>query len=497
MTERLNFGLILLVALAAWPQPACAMDDSNKEAIRLLSNQAAADFQQGHYESARDKFLRAYRIAEVPKLAVWAARANEKLGRLVTAYELYRQALSLQPNDLWKADVQQQAQKEAQNELDKLQPRIPKLTIVVEGANASDVSVNLDNVQIPSDLLGVERYADPGQSKIVGKRGDEVVTQTVGLLEGDAKQIVLKFSNVPVSAPGGVATTAANAPLNPQAGGDLPSKTLATNPSSAGSVGSSQDAVSSRPKVERPSIEGSGDRDSHGTRRTYQKLMIGLHFAADIWYERRATGVCNKSSIFSGSFTCYRAGSTTVDSTSGSPDNAPLANDSLGAEQSGVISSGVALTTLRALLSLDYAVLANLTLGTRVGVAFNGGPPMLKYDLNVPHPTTKFMPIHAEGRVAYWFRALSQEGILPYVHASGGLAQVDGKITVNVIAPDNSKKKLDAWKMMGQGFVTLGGGALFPLGEVAALQANINVMYMLPSTGLVLEPSLGLVARLL
>jgi hypothetical protein len=185
------------------------MDDSNKEAIRSLSNQAAADFQQGRYESARDKFSRAFRIAEVPKLAVWAARANEKLGHLVTAYELYLRALSLQPNDLWKADVQQQAQKDAQDELDKLQPRIPKLTIVIEGANSSDVSVNVDNVQIPSDLLGVERYADPGQRKIAGRRSDEVVDETVTLTEGDNRRVVLKFRNTTAPA----LTAPAGAPL--------------------------------------------------------------------------------------------------------------------------------------------------------------------------------------------------------------------------------------------------------------------------------------------
>ena len=169
MTNQLRFGLVLAFAFATWANLAQALDDSDKEAIRSLSNQAADDFEQGRYEAAKDKFSRAYRIAEVPKLAVWAARANEKLGHLVTAYELYLRALSLQPNDLWKADVQQQAKKDAQDELDKLQPRIPKLTIVIEGANSSDISVNVDNVQVPSDLLGVERYADPGQRKITAK----------------------------------------------------------------------------------------------------------------------------------------------------------------------------------------------------------------------------------------------------------------------------------------------------------------------------------------
>jgi hypothetical protein len=191
--NHLRFGLVSALALAAWSHPALAVDDSDKEAIRSLSNQGAADFEQRRYEAARDKFVRAYEIARVPKLAVWAARANEKLGKLVTAYELYRQALGLEPNDLWKGGVQQQAQKDAQAELAQLQPRLPKLTIVIEGAKANEVSVKVDSLQVPSALLGVERFTDPGQRQIVGKRGDEVVNETVTLAEGSSSQIVLRF----------------------------------------------------------------------------------------------------------------------------------------------------------------------------------------------------------------------------------------------------------------------------------------------------------------
>ena len=231
MTTQLRFGLILAVALAAWSNPARALDDSDKEAIRVLSNEAAADFDQRRYDAAREKFLRAYRIAQVPKLAVWAARANEKLGHLVAAYELYLQALSFQPNDLWKADTQQQAQKDAEAELGTLQPRIPKLTIDIEGAKANEVSVRVDEKQIPSDLLGVERLANPGQRQIVGKRGDEVVNQAVNLTEGEKKHVVLRFRNTQAPAlatPGVVAGTALSIPASQASApsnGIAPSKT--------------------------------------------------------------------------------------------------------------------------------------------------------------------------------------------------------------------------------------------------------------------------------
>jgi hypothetical protein len=231
MNNQLRFGFVLTMALAAWSHPVRAVDDSDKEAIRVLSNEAAADFDQRRYDAAREKFLRAYRIAQVPKLAVWAARANEKLGHLVAAYELYRQALSFQPNDLWKADTQQQAQKDAEEELGKLQPRIPKLTIVIEGARADDVTVRVDDKQVPSDLLGVERLADPGQRQIVGQRSDEVQNQAVTLTEGEKRQVVLKFRSTQtpaVATPGVAAGPASSAPsgqASAQSNGIVPSKT--------------------------------------------------------------------------------------------------------------------------------------------------------------------------------------------------------------------------------------------------------------------------------
>ena len=42
-----------------------------------------------------------------------AAQANEKLGKLIAAAELYEAALLMQPNELWIGNTQQQAQEQA------------------------------------------------------------------------------------------------------------------------------------------------------------------------------------------------------------------------------------------------------------------------------------------------------------------------------------------------------------------------------------------------
>jgi hypothetical protein len=175
------------------------------------------------------------------------------------------------------------------------------------------------------------------------------------------------------------------------------------------------------------------------------------------------------------------------------------------------------------LLSLDRAITANISAGLRVGYAIRGGPPAGKSVTytdsdgvaTVVAPGKSYLPFHVEVRGAYWFgkNALAKRGLRPYVAAGGGMAQVDAKVVVNTheecnarvptpMAPndcamhDNKRTgdySADAWKKLGQGFITIGGGAAYAFSPKSMLQLNLNAMYMLGASGLVLQPSLGLV----
>ena len=107
------------------------------------------------------------------------------------------------------------------------------------------------------------------------------------------------------------------------------------------------------------------------------------------------------------------------------------------------------------------------------------------------------------------------------MHLGGGIAQVDGKVKVKVAdcsnalfnAPSSDPNytsegaqcaagvgnhttvpyELDAWRKMGQSFITVGGGAMYAFKENIGAQLNLNLMYMLPTSGVVIQPSLGVV----
>jgi hypothetical protein len=138
-----------------------------------------------------------------------------------------------------------------------------------------------------------------------------------------------------------------------------------------------------------------------------------------------------------------------------------------------------------------------------------------------PKGGTAFLPAHLEARLKYWIlgeKAFAKPGLRPWVHLGGGLAQVDATVKnvevadCTAITNDASKLadclgttdlnravrldgakiiKVDATKQMGLSFITAGGGAMYAVSKNHGVVLNLNLMFMLPSSGFVLEPSLG------
>jgi hypothetical protein len=239
----------------------------------------------------------------------------------------------------------------------------------------------------------------------------------------------------------------------------------------------------------------------------YKKWWIGLHVAQDVALVS-GTDVCLDANQTADNWACYWASTQ---------EDAPYHSeqfDTLSPGGGGTIAGGTAIATTRFLLSIDRAITDNITAGLRLGYAIGGGPPAGKqvtYDREgegqntystVINEGTAFLPAHAELRGVYWFGTtpLGKRGLRPYVHVGGGLAQVDARVVAKVrddfipggAVPDEGTGEIDAWKKLGQGFATAGGGAAFALSPNLAFQLNLNVMMMIPASGFVFQPSLGL-----
>jgi hypothetical protein len=141
-------------------------------------------------------------------------------------------------------------------------------------------------------------------------------------------------------------------------------------------------------------------------------------------------------------------------------------------------------------------------------------------------------PLHAELRLGYWLAQdpFSGTGLRPYLHLGAGMATVHAKSSVQIYdcqggvegvevngqlvggydqptgdgyeacatgeVPASTEAGiadiyLDAFKTMGQFFLTAGGGVVYAFSPTFGMQLNVNLMLFVPTSGFGIEPSLG------
>jgi len=192
------------------------------------------------------------------------------------------------------------------------------------------------------------------------------------------------------------------------------------------------------------------------------------------------------------------------------------------------IQGGFGFADVRLLASYDRLLVqagpGKVGIGLHAGWAFGGSP---SSDTAPPSSAKKngsknsqanaFLPLHLEGRVSYHIPV--GDTIRPYVFIGGGVAQVNAAVNVTVCdrldkkghlidSPDTSEEPstkcptkspsalregLEAYQITGLNFVGVGGGAAFffdpkiPVG----VAAELKVMFMLPTFGVVIAPTVG------
>ena len=141
------------------------------------------------------------------------------------------------------------------------------------------------------------------------------------------------------------------------------------------------------------------------------KNWISISFGPDVSVVSGAN-VCSAQNQGSAHYFCVR------------PDGSRYAGTPT-ADNADNINTGLGLSTLRLMLGYDRVLVDNLTLGARVGFAFNGGNA----------DGASFVPAHLEGRLGLWtgHAPFARSGVRPFFMLSGGLAQIDTKIKVQIL----------------------------------------------------------------
>jgi len=186
-------ALLLLLAAPAFGQQA---DESTRTAARALGNAGVEAYQANDFATAHDKLEKAYAILKVPTLGLWSGRALVQVGKWVEASERFLEVTSLQvpSGDI---GLQKQAQVDAAVELKTLTPRVPLVTVAVEGASLADCSVSVDGQPVASSLLSAGRLMNPGKHLIEARHGSDQARTELTVAEGERSTAVLKFAAAP------------------------------------------------------------------------------------------------------------------------------------------------------------------------------------------------------------------------------------------------------------------------------------------------------------
>ena len=189
-----------------------AQSDDQRAAARSLAGEGAKAFAEGRWKDCVDLFQRAETLVHAPPHLLYGARAEEKLGHLVKARELYLKI----GRDRIGEDAPpafRRAQAAAAEEVRPLDARIAFVTVTLQGGDASSATVMLDGEPVPAALVGVPRPVDPGEHRIEAKGAAFAAPQqTITLAEGARETVTLVLEAVPAQvANAGAAKTSGDA----------------------------------------------------------------------------------------------------------------------------------------------------------------------------------------------------------------------------------------------------------------------------------------------
>jgi hypothetical protein len=177
------------------------------------------------------------------------------------------------------------------------------------------------------------------------------------------------------------------------------------------------------------------------------KNWISLGLQQDFMVHTSTDNVCNAGSRYR----CYDAQTIPQDYT-GVPQATIRGNE--------ISAAGFKAGTLRLLLGYERLLSKNFSLGLKVGMLISGKAPRYPTDPAI-------LQFHGEGRLTLYPGAAPfapTKVVRPYLFISGGIAEIDSKISVEVYV-NNQPSKVLAWKRSGKGFVGAGLGTAFAIGK--------------------------------
>jgi hypothetical protein len=179
-TWALGLCFILVAMMLARPAAADAVT------AEALFQQGREAMQNQDYETACARFAESNHLETAAGTLMNLATCEEKLGRVASAWQHWREAIDLLPADDNRISF-------ARQRLTELKPRLPGLTLVAPPNPPPEMVVLRDGIELGSGGLGVELPVDPGSHQIIVKaKGYEDWSIDLSLAERETQTIALE-----------------------------------------------------------------------------------------------------------------------------------------------------------------------------------------------------------------------------------------------------------------------------------------------------------------
>lgn len=196
---RWLISLIYVACLLATPfvlnAQAPEASEADRARARTLFQEGVTHLDASEWEAARVKFQEAYDLVHEPSILLNLAHAQVESGHLIEGAESYRRFL-----DEVRTGRLARNRRDAQNALNAVEARIPKLRINAPTLQEGD-EITLDGAPFDRSRLGTDVLLAPGEHLVVVTRGDETwANEGFTLAERERRTLDLALTQ-PVAAP--------------------------------------------------------------------------------------------------------------------------------------------------------------------------------------------------------------------------------------------------------------------------------------------------------
>lgn len=190
-------ALLLSASIASYGHSALAVGDAERAGARAQAVAGAQAFEKGQWQESLDRFTRAESIVHSPTHLLFIGKSQLQLGQLVQAHESLMKVVNEKADAGASAaflEAQRDAQKEAQSLLDQLEPRIPQLRIILNGAPSGGTQVTMDGEVVPAALVDVPHPVNPGQHVLKATASGLAGEATVSIAEGQTQTTTIQLA---------------------------------------------------------------------------------------------------------------------------------------------------------------------------------------------------------------------------------------------------------------------------------------------------------------